>query len=80
MVQSSRWDLSLSSQHPISTNADFAKLPHRVLRQHMQSMWPDHRKDWITDSCYYGNYHSDPRNVYTALQGSPARPSVRLNC
>lgn len=34
-----------------------------------------HRKGWITDSCYYGNYHSDPRNMYTALWDSPARPA-----
>lgn len=38
------------------------------------------RRGWITDSCYYGNYRSDLRNVYAALRNSAARPSVRRNC
>ena len=39
-----------------------------------------HRRGWVTDSCYYGNYCPELRNVYSALWGSPARPSVRQNC
>lgn len=77
------WDLALTSQHwgLITTTAKFAKLPLRVVEtayvKHVA--WPA-EWGWVTDSCYYGNYCSDLRNMYSALWGSPARPSTRQNC
>lgn len=72
------WDLSLTLQHggPVLTTVESMKLPQGGGDSTCKARGLTHRRGWVTDSFPSGDHYSDPRTLFTALQPSPAKPSV----
>lgn len=79
MVHHHGWDLSLTFQHggPVLTAVESARRPQGGGDSTCRARGLTLRRGRVTDSCPSGDRCSDPRTLFTVLQPSPAKPSVR---